>query len=152
MICAAKRMQLDNAYLHYDNNNFSWIRRGKVTRRGFCTSKQVTVDDAFSILCMHYTTKSSMWSISSSCQRYFNSLTQFAAIDFRVGNGQTNEIASNDFEDGDNKIEKSKINGSNKAVRNTTALKWIDWIVYLARLACDLFISHIHNVSNILIY
>lgn len=74
------------------------------------------------------------------------------AIGFDVGIDQTNEMISNNFEDGGifiyNENESKKINASNKAGRSTTALTRIDAIAYLIELAYDLSISSINNVSR----
>lgn len=97
-------------------------------------------------------TKNSVRTTSSSCKGYFENLIQFVAIGFDVGIDQTNEMISNNFEDGGifiyNENESKKINASNKAGRSTTALTRIDAIAYLIELAYDLSISSINNVSR----
>ena len=112
------------AYLHYDNNDCTWIRVGKVTGRGFVVRqaehlKKSKADNASSRFCMRYLTRSSLRLNSSSHKGYFDNLSKFVAVGLEVRNDQMNEMISNGFEDGGifvyNENEKNKIHASNKA-------------------------------------
>ena len=144
------------AYLHYDNNDGKWIRSGKVTGRGFTIRqaehlKKAKAKSATSRFYLRYPTKCSARSASTSRKGYFDNLTQYVALGFAVGNEEVNKVISSDFEEGgifiyDN-VNK-RINATNKAGRNTTALKRIDVIAYLIELVYDLAISPVDNVSE----
>ena len=69
-----------------------------------------------------------------------------------MGNAEIDKIISSDYEEVGifiyNANENKRINASNKAGRNTTALKRIDVIAYLIELVYDLAISPVDNVSE----
>ena len=145
------------AYLHYDNNNNTWIRSGKVTGRGMDIRdaehlKKARAKSATSRFYLRYPTKDSVRCNSNSRKGFFDNLTQYVGLGFEIGNEDIDTKLSSGLEEGGififNENEKTRMDASKKAGRNTTALKRIDVIAYLIEMAYDLAISPINNVSE----
>ena len=114
--------------------------------------KKAKAKQSTSTFYLRYPTKCSARSNSASRKGFFDNLIQFVAIGFLVANDEIDRKVSLEYEQGGiflfNENEKKRINASNKAGRNTTALKRIDMIAYLIEIAYDIAISPVHNVSD----
>ena len=154
---AGNESNKQGAYLHCDNNDDCWVRSGKVTGRGLKVRndehlKKAKAKQSASKFYLRYPTKCRARSNSTRRKGLFDNLTQFVAVGFVVANDKFDRKVSLEYEqDGIflfNESEKTRINASNKADRNMTALKRIDMIAYLIDIAYNIAISPVHNVSD----